>query len=281
MSEPSTPPPRDVVGAEPVAPADPERLAHLALHRSLIVRRALLSTALGGFVPLPVMDELLASRVRAGLYMKLAAGRNVDLPQSAADVLADPRDGSTLRNATLIAATLIALKLAWRKFFALLAAGRGAEEMATTFQFATLVDHYCTRLHVGGPVSPTVAGELRTQLHAAIDRTEKEVLVTVFREGSRALGRSVLEAPRWLTERIAGYARRWAESGGRTIATGPDPAVDGRWLDRAARLVEERLGTLGLDYLGALVDRFEAGWKARPQGGAPVAASGAGEAAPH
>jgi len=265
--------PTDVVGAEPVVPPDPARVAHLADNRSLIVRRSLLATALGGFIPLPVMDDLVASRVRAGLFMKVAASRGVDLPQTAADVLAEAKEGSALRNATITAVTLLALKLAWRKFFALMAAGRGAEEMATTFQFATLMDHYCARLHVGGPVTRSRAAELRALSYAIIDQTEKTALVSVFRDASRVLGRSVLEAPRWMTERLGSYAERWARSGGRaptqrSSAPGPDSglpdAADSRWLGRATRLVEERLGGMGNDYLGTLVDGFEARWRCRP-----------------
>jgi hypothetical protein len=277
------PPERAVVTtAEPVEPRDPRRLAHLAQNRGLIVRRSLLSTALGGFIPLPVMDDFVAGRIRAGLFMKLAESRHVDLSQSSADLLADPREGSTLRNATLTAATLVALKLAWRKFFAVLAAGRGAEEMTTTFQFATLVDHYCARLHVGGAVSRARAAELRAMMHGSIDRTEKSALVAVFRDGGRVLGRSVLEAPRWVTDRIGSYAQRWAQTRGAPpgsvpFDTGVDlPTGDGesRWIDRAARVVEDRLGGIGNDYLSALIDRFEDRWRARPPETEPVPPAG-------
>jgi hypothetical protein len=274
-----------LVGAEPVTPPDPARLAHLAQNRSLIVRRSLLATALGGFIPLPVMDDFVAGRVRAGLYVKLASSRHVDLPQSSADLLADPKEGSAVRNATVTAATLVALKLAWKKFFALLAVGRGAEEMAATFQFGTLVDHYCARLHVGGPVTRASAAELRKLIHGTIDHTGKTALVGAFREGGRALGRSVLEAPRWVSERLTTYAERWSRTGGRTDVPVEPPDAEaaadgGRWLDRAARLVEERLGGLGNDYLGTLVDGFEKRWRERPpppqpaaapEGGAPAA----------
>jgi hypothetical protein len=259
------------VVAEPVEARDPKRLIHLAENRGLIVRRSLLATVLGGFIPLPVMDDYVAGRVRAGLFMKLAERRHVDLPQSSADLLSDPKEGSALRNATLTAATLVALKLAWRKFFALLAAGRGADEMASTFQFATLVDHYCARIHVGGGVTRQRAAELRLILHASIDHTEKAALVAAFRDAGRVAARSVLEAPRWVSERVNAYAQRWASSGGKP-APGFDPATDlppesaeGRWIDRAARVVEDRISGLGNDYLGTLVDRFEERWQARPQ----------------
>jgi hypothetical protein len=263
----------ELVGAEPVEPGDPERLSHLSQNRGLIVRRALMATGLGGFIPLPVLDDLIAGRMRAGLYMKLASTRQVDLPQGAADLLSDPREGSAVRNATAVAATLLALKLAWRKVFALLALGRGAEEMATTFQFATLVDHYCARIHVGGPVSRQQAADLHRIIHAAIDATEKTTLSGAFGEGARLLGRSLLEAPRWASERMAERAARWMGSGGNpgeqtapfvappAGTPGLEAGTDAPWLERAARAVEGRLANLGSDYLGSLVDRFELGWQ--------------------
>lgn len=281
MTESNSPPPTTpdpastLVGAEPVAARDPTRLAHLSANRRLIVRRSLLSSALGGVIPLPVMDDFVAGRVRAGLYMKLAETRSVDLPQSSADLLSDPKEGSAIRNATLTAATLVALKLAWRKFFALLAAGRGADEMATTFQFATLVDHYCARMHVGGAITRHQAADMRKVLHESIDSMEKSALIAVFRDGGRVLGRSVLEAPRWVSERLTAYAQRWVGTGGNpdipfdaAAGLGGDGAGandNARWLDRASRVVEDRLGGLGNDYLGALVDRFEERWRSRPQ----------------
>jgi hypothetical protein len=270
-NEPPDERPRPVLVAERVDVPDPQRIAHLSQNRGLIVRRSLLASALGGFIPLPVMDDFVAGRVRAGLFIKLAESRHVDLPQSTADLLSDPREGSTIRNATVTAATLIALKLAWRKFFALLAAGRGAEEMATTFQFGTLVDHYCAKIHVGGGVARPRAAELRVIIHDSIDHTEKSALVSAFRDGGKVLGRSVLEAPRWMSERVSSYAQRWASTRGAPPGAPPfDPPTDlpvgeSRWIDRAAHLIEDRLGGLGNGYLGSLIDDFEARWRARPQ----------------
>jgi len=173
------------VKIEPVTPQDPSRLSHLAQNHRLIVRRALLASALGGLVPVPLLDDIVSGRVRAGLYMKLAACRQVDLPAASAGVLAQGKASSALRSITLAAVTLAALKLAGRKFFALLAAGRSAEDMATIFQVATLVDHYCAKLHVGGPVSQPQAAELRAMVHQSVSRTSKTKLVAAFREGAR------------------------------------------------------------------------------------------------
>jgi hypothetical protein len=249
------------------AQADADNLEHLAANRRLIVRRSLLATAVGGVVPIPVMDEYLAGRVRAGMLMKLAERRQVDLLLSSAELLADPREGTTLRNATLTAATLLALKMAWRKFFALLAVGRRAEDMATTFQIGTLFDHFCTKLHVGAGLDRARAFQLRGVIHSSVSEAEKTALVTVFRDGGRILGRSMLEAPAWMSDRFEKAAEEWMRTGGNpptvddaaaSAATDPEQA---RWLDRAAGVVEGRLNHLGSSYLRALIRSFERHWR--------------------
>jgi hypothetical protein len=245
----------------------PGELDHLAANRRFIVRRALLATAVGGAVPLPVMDEYLAGRVKAGMLMKLAERRQVDLAASSAELLSDPRGTTAMRNATLTAATLLAFKLAWRKFFAVLAVGRRAEEMASTFQLGTLFDHYCAKVHVGAGIDRERAVVLRDVMHAALAQTERAAIVNAFRDGSRVLGRTLNEAPAWANERIERAARRWAASGGTTTdaTPGADDDVTGddqaRWLDRASGEVEGRLGALGQDYLVSLVRTFERRWR--------------------
>jgi hypothetical protein len=231
----------------------PGELEHLRANRRLIVRRSLLATAVGGVIPLPVMDEYLSGRVKAGMLMKLAERRQVDLAASSAELLGDPRGSTAMRNATLTAATLLALKLAWRKFFAVLAVSRRAEEMASTFQLGTLFDHFCAKMHVGAGIDRARAIELRDVMHA-------------FREGSRVLGQTMLEAPAWANAKIERAARRWSQSGGTTTdpVPGADDAVndeDARWLDRASGEVEGRLGALGQDYLMSLVRTFERRWR--------------------
>jgi hypothetical protein len=238
---------------------------HLADNRRLIVRRALLATAVGGVIPVPVLDDYFAGRVRAGMLAKIAERRRVDLAPGSADLLGDPREGNTVRNATLTAATLVAFKLAWRKFFALLAIGRRADEMATNFQLGMLFDHYCAKVHIGAAVDRTQAVALRQTIFAALSESERQAFVGAFREGGRVLGRSFLEAPNWLSDRIRLAAERWAESGG--TSTDPDEATDigdsgeeVRWLDRAAAVVESRIGRVEQDYLSGLVRTFERHW---------------------
>jgi hypothetical protein len=253
--------------------ADAENLGHLAANRRLIIRRSLLATAVGGVIPIPVMDDYLAGRVRAGMLMKLAERRQVDLLLSSAELLADPREATAVRNATMTAATLLALKLAWKKFFALLAVGRRAEDMAMTFQMGTLFDHFCTKLHVGAGIDRARASQLRGIIHDAASDAEKTALTAIFREGGRILGGSMLEAPAWMSKRFERAAEQWARTGGHP-AQRADADADGggdaelpvdeenaRWLDRASAAVESRLNQLGTSYLRTLVRSFEQRWR--------------------
>ena len=251
---------------------------HLAENRRLIVRRALLATAVGGLIPIPVLDDYFAGRVRAGMLAKIAERRRVDLAPGSADLLGDAREGNTLRNVTLTAAALLALKLAWKKFFAVVAIGRRAEDMATSYQLGMVFDHYCAKVHVGGGVDRTQAAILRQVIFAALSESERQAFVGAFREGSKVLGRSFMEAPNWLSERIRLSAERWAESGGKS--TDPDDAPDigeaaeeVRWVDKAAAAVESRLGRAEQGYLAGLMHAFERHWRAAEARRAEAAAA--------
>jgi hypothetical protein len=267
----------ELVSAPQATAGDP-RLHHLVENRRLVVRRALIATAVGGIIPIPVLDDYFAGRVRAGMLMKLGERRQVDIAQSSAELLGDPREGNAVRNATMTAATLLALKLAWRKFFAVLALGRRAEEMATTFQLGMLFDHYCAKLHVGGEIDRTQATLLRVTIHGALAESERAALVTAFREGTRVLGQSALEAPAWMSAKVERAAHRWSESGGQSADPGdaldPEEAgVEARWVDRAAAAVEERLARAGQSYLLGLVTAFERRLRAAAPSGPPPTAT--------
>jgi hypothetical protein len=250
------------VPAEPVSPHDADQLAHLGAHRRLIVRRALLIGAIRGFFPVPLADEQIARRVGAGLLGKLAAGRQVDLPPAAAAVLA--ADDSAASTLTLAAIGAVVAKFAGRKFLALLAAGRGADEMARVYYRATVFDHYCAKLHVGGPVTAEQAGRLRAAIDAEMGEMALGPALTAFREGGRILGRSLLEAPRWLSQRIVRLGERFVRSGGNpdVLDAVPEPPEDDdTWLERAGRAVEEALARTGGPHLAKLVGSFERRWR--------------------
>jgi len=252
------------VHAEPVVAHDPGQLAHLAHHRSLIVRRALLSSAIRGFLPVPMVDDALAGRVRAGLYTKVAAGRQVDLPPASAAILAEAKDQGAAAKLSFVAAAAVIAKFAGRKFLALVAAGRGAEEMAQIFTSATLFDHYCAKLHVGGEITAAEAARLRACLAACGQNATLGPTLAAFREGSRVLGRSLLEAPRWVSQRIAALGERFVHSGGNpdVLDAFPEQASgETAWLDRAAHSVEQAMAQAGNEHLTRLVRAFEERWR--------------------
>ncbi len=267
MTDPQTPLSPPVVDVEPVnTQLVPGRWNHLVENRGLVIRRALLSTAISGAVPIPVLDDIVAVRVRAGLFMKLADRRGVGLPSPSAELLAEAKEGSRWKNITATAATLIAIKLAWKKFFAVLALGRGAEDAATNFQAGLLFDHYCARLHTGPAIDRKQAVALRRVIHETVEQTHRNTLVAVFRDGTRTLGRSLLQAPRWVGERMAALAQRWVQTRGNVEATfeeadmAVDDSLERRWLDKATEVVENQLSGMGNGYLDVLVPRFEAAW---------------------
>jgi hypothetical protein len=252
------------VQAEPVIAHDPRQFAHLALHRGLIVRRALLSSAIRGFLPVPMVDDVLAGRVRAGLYTKVAAGRQVDLPPLAATILADAKDQAAAAKLSFFATAAIVAKFAGRKFLALVAAGRGADEMAETFTSAMLFDHYCAKLHVGGEITAAQATRLRTCIAASTRSAKLGPTLLAFREGSRVLGRSLLEAPRWVSQRVAILGERFVHSGGNpdVLDAFPEQASgETAWLDRAAHAVEEAMARAGNEHLAHVIRAFEERWQ--------------------
>jgi hypothetical protein len=251
-----------VVRAELVAPDDGERLAHLRPHRGLIVRRALLASAIRGFLPVPVADDLLCRRIHAGLLQKLAAMRHVDLPPNTATILATGGPG-TVASLSFTAVAALVARFAGRKFLALLAAGRSAEDMARTFLRATLFDHYCATLHVGGPITASTAARLSGCLDVSATDLSARPLLEAFREGGRVLGRSLLEAPGWVFQRIAKLGERFVRSGGNpdVLDAFPETAADeDAWLDRAAQSVDAALARAGTGCIEKAVREFEDRW---------------------
>lgn len=256
-----------LVDAEPVVPAEPDKVTHLAKHRGLIIHRALLAAAIQGFFPLPLVDDNLARRVRAGLFIKLASGRQVDLPPASAAVLARSESGVASKLSFAAAAAVMA-KFAGRKFLALLAAGRSAEDMARTYASATLFDHYCAKLHVGGAILATDADRLRACLSTCTRQGALGPVAAAFADGSRILGRSLLEAPRWLGRRMTELGERFVHSGGNPDVLDAFP-VDAKdetaWIDRAAAAVEEAMARAGTQHLVRMVSAFEDCWRESAQ----------------
>jgi hypothetical protein len=255
--------PFTVVRAEPVSPDGVDRLAHLRAHRALIVRRALLAGAIRGFFPVPVADDLLCGRIGAGLFQKLASLRQVDLPPDSAMLLASAGGTGAATSLSLTAVAAVLAKFAGRKLLALLAAGRSADDMARTFLRATLFDHYCAKLHVGGPITTAAASRLCTCLDVGVTDLSAGPILEAFRGGGRLLGRSLLEAPGWVVQRFAKLGERFVKSGGNPDvldAFPEDSPGQSTWLDRAAQAVDQALARAGTGFIEKAVARFEDRW---------------------
>lgn len=242
-----------------MTPVHHDPYAHLRENRRLIVHRALLASALRSFLPVPGMDELLAGRVCAGLYIKLASLRHVDLPAEVAAVLT--QKGDFHKSRSVMTTISLFARFAGRKAFALLATGRGAAEMARLFQTATLFDHYCARLHVGGAITREHAERLRTIMDQSVAEASQAALSDAFHDGARLLGRSLLESPRWLANELSQLAERFVRSGGNADvnpSTG-ETIRDGEaaWLNRATLTVEAAIRRAGEHHLDPLLQNFE------------------------
>ena len=199
-------------------------------NRGLVVSRSLLAAA-AGILPVPVMDDVVASLLRARMLKHIAEVRQVDINRDALAILSDEPQVSRLRHMALTGVTLIALRKAWRKMFLLLAVGRRGEEFAHSFELGTMFDHYCTRHHVG----PAVDAELAAKLRATFDQVGKSVRKSLVRP-SVAAGALVRKekAPIAQTESLLGKTRR---------------------------VIDEELGAAGDAYANALREAFDQAWK--------------------
>jgi uncharacterized protein (DUF697 family) len=171
---------------------------HLALHRRLILSRALLSGA-AGLVPVPYLDDLLAGQVRSGLVRRLAELRRVDVDGNAVAELATPTGSRVLHAASVGAILIGGAQKVWRRVAASLLVVRRADEAMQTFQIGTLFDHYCSRHHVGLGLDGTKARTLRDAMEQAIKQARGQTLEDAFqrtlattRKLSRRLARRAL-----------------------------------------------------------------------------------------
>lgn len=212
----------------------------------LVISRSLLAAA-AGVVPVPVLDDLVASFVRARMLRQLAERRQVDLTRDALAILSDEPQASRLRHFAVTGVTLIALRKAWRKLFVLLAAGRRAEEVAHCFELGMLFDHYCARHHVGPALDAERAAKLRAAFDAVGQKVRREAAVAAAR---RALARGARPP-----------------EGDQALERREDFRLPVRperenLFQKIARVLDEELAATGGPYLDALVVAFDATWKA-------------------
>jgi hypothetical protein len=242
--------------------ASSDGLEHLKAHRRLILERSVLAGAVG-LVPVPLLDDLLTGLVRGRLVRRLADERQVDLTPSAVLILAEERQVTMARNATLTAVSLLALRYAWRKVFVVLALSRRVEEMVHTFQIGTLFDHYCARHHVGAGVQGPDAARLRFAIDQAVAALHHDLATQAFKKSGETIARTATRVPVGLWDLVRHLWRRAPEASAEAPAAQIVDEVTETFereglLRKAARVADDEMGAAGAAYLGALVARFDA-----------------------
>jgi hypothetical protein len=243
--------------------AGSDGLEHLKAHRRLILERSILAGAVG-LVPVPLLDDLLTGLVRGRLVRRLAEARQVDLTASAVLILAEERQVTLARNATLTAVSLVALRYAWRKVFVVLALSRRVEEMVHTYQIGTLFDHYCARHHVGAGVQGPDAARLRFAIDQAVESLHHDLATQAFKKSGETIARTATRVPVGLRDLLRSLWHRAPDAAPAPAEQIVDEVTESfereGLLRKAARIVEDEMGVAGAAYLSALVARFDAAY---------------------
>jgi uncharacterized protein (DUF697 family) len=234
---------------------------HLATNRRLILGHTLASS-LVGMVPIPYVSEWLPAVVKRDMIRRIAESRGVDLDEAAERMIAE---GEVARPGwrSLISATpllgfarrsLRAVFVAWNLY-------RQAEGAARTFALATLFDHYCARLHVGGELGLDGARDIRKRMEAAASSPAGGVATWALRRVFIGALQAAWRAPAQIAASVA--ARRRLKERGEVEAeeiaeetvshAGSDTTLLGRAADSAMRLFFDA----GRGYVDRMVDAFD------------------------
>ncbi len=248
---------------------------HLALHRRTILARSIGAGA-AGLMPIPLLDEWMASTVRRGTIRLLAEARSVDLDEAAVRAIADGRTAPPTWRDLLGSKALGLLSRTLRRALFAWAIARRAEHTRKSFAVATLFDHYCARLHVGAGLDADQGYLLRDAIDEAIARTRTGLTERVFSRAVAGAGRGLVRAPvraanaltggwvrRLLSRRDEAAAEEVVEE---ALTTG---GQEGNVFVRVARRVDDELSAAGNAWQDDLVSSLERAWRARRPESAP------------
>jgi hypothetical protein len=247
--------------------------SYLADNRRLIIGRALAAAAAGA-LPVPLVEDWLASRVARGTIRRIANARSVDLDDAAVRAIADgpekPPEWAEIAGGTL-AYRLVARS--WRRLILVYLAARRAQAAARHYVIGTLFDHYCARLHVGMGLDGPRAAELRAVMDQAIRRTPGGLGGRVFRRGLVGAARATVRGPLRLADSVTGgMIRRLLKRGDEVEAVAVvDESIERQlkakqsFLARSVAAVELQLAAEGNPYIEQLLDNFDRMWRDRVQ----------------
>jgi len=249
------------------------RHEHLAHNRRMLIGRSIAS-AIAGSLPVPLVEEWLASTIKRRTIAKLAESHAIDISNAALRAIADG-PGRAPEWTDVAGGTLAGrlLTRGWKRLLIGAIAVRRTSAAGRTFLIATLFDHYCARLHVGLGLDEADAAELRSVMDQAIARTKGGLSRRIFRRAVVAAARATAKAPLELADMATGGAvRRLLTRGDEVEAvTEVDEELERQmaerdsFLARAAFAVELQLSADENPYIDELIEVFEHLWRARQQ----------------
>lgn len=248
-----------------------QRHDHLGANRRMLIARSLVAAAAGA-VPVPLLEEWLASAIKRRTMLKIADSHAVDIDGDGARAVADGKRQSP--EWTEVAGGTIAGRLlsrTWRRMLIGVIAARRAQVASSNFVIATLFDHYCVRLHVGLGLDGVSAAELRALMDQAVKQTRGGLSRRMFRRAIGAAARATAKAPLELANAATGGAVRRLLSRGSDVEaiTEVDEEVEramaeqDSFLAKAALAVELQLTADENPYLDDVIDTFERLWRNR------------------
>jgi hypothetical protein len=240
------------------------RNEHLAVHRRMIVVRSL-ATAIAGMTPVPLLDDWLVVRLRRGTIQRIAAVRGVDLDEDALRAIAEgsvkPPGWRTLVNSLPLSRILRrGARYALRGYFFYVRADAASRDFAV----ATLFDHYCARVHVGGGLDAAAGAALRARIDRALAKTPSGPLRQTFRTAIGGAGRALVRAPFELADALSGGRLRARLRARAPVETEAEEVTEealvehsGSLLDRIGKSVDRGMMNLPSEYVADLVAHFE------------------------
>ncbi|HWM86900.1 MAG TPA: hypothetical protein VNO33_13700 [Kofleriaceae bacterium] len=243
--------------------------AYLGENRRLIIGRSLVAAAAGA-LPIPLVEDWLASRIQRGTIRKIAESRSVDADEQAITALADgserPPDWAEIAGGTVLY-RLLARQ--WRRLLVVYLVARRAQAAARAFLVGSLFDHYCARLHVGMGLDGKRGVEVRALIDQAIAETPGGLGRRIFRRGALGLARAGVKAPLKLADAVTGgMVRRLLSKNQEVDAIQVvDEAIEEQleakksFLSRTAAALELQLAAEANPYVDRLLDTFDRLWR--------------------
>jgi uncharacterized protein (DUF697 family) len=234
---------------------------HLLANRRLILGHSVASSIVG-LVPLPYVSDILPALVQRDLVRRIAESRGVDLDEAAVRMIAEG-DVAPPSWRTLISAAPL-LRFARRGLRAAFMAWnvwRHAEGATRTFALATLFDHYCSRLHVGGELDGRAARALRKRMEAAVKTPAGGLLMASARHAFAGALTALAKAPAQVARALM-PAKKPVVRGEIVAEEIAEEAIEQTakektLLGRATGAVERGLAGVGRSYVDGLVAAFE------------------------